>query len=85
MRPEGWDDQYPHPCDTCKPTIDGRCEKICQAKIEWLLIEAGADAMLEGLKQEGIWQEVNDPVLHYEEWHGRQGWIVFIEDNGNRD
>ena len=42
--------------------------------------EAGADAYEEGLKRQGIKQLLQDPVLHYEHWHGKWGTICWIEE-----
>ena len=45
------------------------------------LVEFIADAMIEGLKAEGIRQLLQDPVLHYEHWHNNWGTIVFIGED----
>jgi len=60
-RPEGWD------------TLDIYASTEYIGMTPFALIEAGADAMLEGLKKE----ETLDQV----EVRGRKGTVVFIEDD----
>lgn len=54
------------------------------------LVEAGADAMLEGLKQDGIhifhtdgWRQLNRSGA-YAEWSKKLGYLIFIEDDNGK-
>lgn len=76
MRLEGWENPY---------TGRNHGKEVdpldyAQNKILGGVFEEGADAYEAALKQAGIRQLLQDPVLHYEEWHGRWGWVVFIEE-----
>ena len=74
MRPEGWEENLRKILDNYDVTYMNRDECI-------ELIEAGADAIREGLKKQGIKQLLQDPVLHYEHWHNNWGTIVFIGED----
>ena len=63
MRPDGWEKEHPDPCAGCKDKVKPGlgdltsakfCLDLCTRDREYSKFEAGADAMLEGLRGDGI-------------------------------
>ena len=90
MRPEGWAEISPNPCDGCEDDnkyLPGdvrhgtRCQR-CEQEDEYDIFEAGADAMLEGLKKEGSTLEVDGNAVTFTipDNKGKNGFLVFIEE-----
>ena len=72
-RPEGWENNNPCvECD-CVNIKDRVCDMTCISLAKYEGKEAGADAMLEGLKKEGD---------YVKDWGtlNKRGYLVFIEE-----
>lgn len=74
MRPKGWENPYSSDKVSSYPTKDGTYLSYNPHMDEYDSFEAGADAMLEGLKKEGRYG------LHHSDTFGGVGYLVFIEE-----
>lgn len=73
------------PCDDCAAEhklIDEYgyfCDLACGQRSQWIQREAGADAMLEALKQQGeYWGKIVEKPYFSTT---RRGWLVFVPDD----
>lgn len=84
-RPEGWEERYPNPCTDCdnnskylpRGVREGSFCVRCEQDNEYEIFQAGADAMLKGLKGD-------TPSKLYEtsKLSAKEGWWVFIPEEG---
>ena len=86
-RPEGW---AKDPCDACPDKINdeyGRlCNWYCHKQTEHSYFEAGADAMLESLKQDERSQRMENNGNDTETWEfviqaPYKGYIAWVPDD----
>ncbi len=79
-RPEGWDN--PEPCGECSFSEKLSCGGVCNESIRYSSKEAGADAILEGLRKQPINMKIVrdfDKVTMYI-LPPESGYLVFIPE-----
>lgn len=69
-RPKDWKKKYPHPCTNCDDNSkyipwdcrEGYCRDECTEDDEYATFEAGADAMLVALMEDGLEVDISKGV-----------------------
>lgn len=83
-RPEGW--KNPHKLNLDKPCLNKELPEAWNIEPAYSVFEAGADAMLEGLKKEAITEShYSDDYIAIDIGKSaglKMGWLVFIPEEG---
>ena len=75
-RHKGWENPYTLKDLVAKP----KGNPIDMSNVpEMIAFETGADAILEGLKENGEFIDENS-ITFRKEWQDKKGWLVFIPD-----